>query len=85
MSGFSTRPDDIRRPKEIRLQPLADIGVARLALNNFVSAGFTANTELIVFRHETVGEFYNSAFGPIPLTIVIGLKARVNPVGMGIA
>ena len=28
-----------------------------------------------------VGSFYNSAFGRFPLTIVIGCRARVNPVG----
>ncbi len=31
--------------------------------------------------HLGVGRFYNSGFGPIPLTTVIGLIARVNPVG----
>jgi hypothetical protein len=32
-----------------------------------------------------VGGFYNADFGPIPLTAVFGLRARINPVGMGIA
>ena len=32
-----------------------------------------------------VGEFYNSACSPFPLTTVIGLRACVNSVGMGIA
>ena len=34
---------------------------------------------------KSVGRFYNPDFGPIFLTTVIGLRARVNPVGMEIA
>jgi hypothetical protein len=40
---------------------------------------------LTLYRLLAVGGFYNSDFGPVPLTIVIGLRARVNPPGMGIA
>ena len=46
---------------------------------------FTVFPELTVIRHHTVGEFYNSKLGPIPLTTVIGLRAGVNPVGTEIA
>jgi hypothetical protein len=46
---------------------------------------FTINLELTVFHHKTVGGFYNTDFGPPPLTTVFGLRARVNPIGMGIA
>lgn len=35
--------------------------------------------------HLGVDKFYNSDIGPIPLTIVFGLRARVNPGGMKIA
>jgi hypothetical protein len=57
----------------------------RLAVNKLVSVDFTSNAELTVFRHQTVGRFYNPDSGPIPLTTVIGLRARVNRVGMEIA
>ena len=52
---------------------------------DLVSVYFTVFRELTLNRHQTVGRFYNSDFGSIPLTTVIGLRARVNPVGMGIA
>ena len=35
--------------------------------------------------HTGVEILYNFDIGSIPLTIVIGLRARVNPVGMEIA
>jgi hypothetical protein len=66
--------------------PLTDppiIGAARV--NNFVSVDFTVFQELTVSRAKTVGRFYNPGFGRFPLTIVCGLRARINPLGMGIA
>ena len=48
-----------------------------------MSVDFTPNAELTLYRHQTVGGFYNSDFGPIPLTTVLGLRARINPLGMG--
>jgi hypothetical protein len=54
-------------------------------VNNLVSVDFTVLRELTVSPRQTVGKFYNSVFRPIPLTTVIGLRARINPVGMRIA
>jgi hypothetical protein len=50
-----------------------------------MSVNFTVLRKLTVNRHQTVGRFYNAVSRPIPLTIVIGLTARLNPVGTGIA
>ena len=46
---------------------------------------FTVFQELTPFGHKTVGGFYNSVFAPAPLTTVMGLRDRVNPVGTEIA
>ena len=54
-------------------------------INNLLSVDFTVFQELTVSRDKTVGRFYNPGFGRFPLTIVIGLGARINPLGMGIA
>jgi hypothetical protein len=54
-------------------------------VNNFVSVNFTLSGELTVFRNQTVGRFYDPATGRVPLTTVIGLTARLKPLGMRLA
>ena len=36
-------------------------------------------------KTQGVGGFYNSGFRPVPLTIVFGLTARINPTGTELA
>ena len=59
--------------------------IRRPAVNNLVSVDFTKFRELTLFGHKTVGEFYNSNVGPIPLTIKVGGEGRINRTGMDLA
>ncbi len=54
------------------------------ALNRRVWS-ITDSTNFMAITRLGVDKFYNSDIAPIPLTIVIGLRARVNPIGIEIA
>ncbi len=81
----------LSRPSECRgVQAEADVTRwvnfrSILATNDLISVAFISLIGGASLTGLGVGRFYNSDIGPMPLTIVLGLRARVNPVGMAIA
>jgi hypothetical protein len=59
--------------------------LTKYPVDNQLSVNLTALGALTVGSRHTVGRFYNTDSRAIPLTTDTGLRARINPVGMGIA